>query len=172
MESTDEKSVQKNSQDSQDLHVKDDRDLLTQFVKQECEKVNENNGRSSHQVVEPSNTSLGRLQNGNSVNIVQVAGKQTDTLSGTQSSSSCRDHNTPEDRKKSIQVSHHCDNEPMDVTSPTNNTIKEQKPVADEQSKSGNLEKSSENIKIRKGPDNLSAATETPVEVTNFVSFF
>ena len=170
--STNEKSVQENSLDSQVLQVVDNRNLLTQFVKQECEKANGNNVRSLHQDVDSTNTNLETLQNGNLKNIVEVARKQTETLSRNQNSSSCRDHNTPEDITKSIQASHLCDNEPINVTSITNNTFKEQKLTREEQSTSGNLKKSSEKIKIKEGLDNSPDATEAPAKVTNFVCFF
>ena len=171
-DSTDEKLAQENLQDFQELHLKDSRYFVTQFVSQECEKSNENNWRSLCREMEPTNTNLDSSQKGNSVNTVAVAKEQTGTFPISQSSCISSNCNTPEDRKNSTQLSHNSDGEPMDATLATNDKIKEQKLATDEKSKCGNLEKSPEKIKIKEGPYNLSAATEPPVKVTNFASFF
>ena len=166
-DSTDEKLAQENSQDCQELHLKDSRYFVTQFV-----KSNENNCRSLCQEMEPTNTNLDSSQKGNSVNTVAVAKEQTGTFPISQSSCISRNHNTLEDRKKSTQESHNSDGKPMVATLATNYKIKEQELTTDEKSKCGNLEKRPEKIKIKEGPCNLSAATEPPVKVKHFASFF
>ena len=171
-DSTDEKLAQENSQDCQELHLKDSRYFVTQFVPQECEKSNENNCRSLCREMEPTNTNLDSSQKGNSVNTVAVAKEQTGTFPINQSSCISRNYNTLEDRKKSTQQSHNSDGEPMVATLATNYKIKEQELTTDEKSKCGNFEKSPEKIKIKEGPCNQSAATEPPVKVKNFASFF